>query len=242
MDVTGIPLTGKIAQSHLQEMMEPGEVYKREELVRLVDAYHEENDGAPTNAKQSEGPVKKALAILKARGIVENPASGQYRMSSDRQGPSLSGLTQDPGVVDQPEVVAAPAERAEIMLGDGAEQVYGWYLPAYRELARSKGEDRFPVKVGRTERTAEQRISESAGSTAPERPVLGLLLRVDDSTTWERFIHSSLTLDGRRLPDAVGNEWFSTNLAELRDLVETKLAAIRRAAEPARSTVEADVE
>lgn len=116
-----------------------------------------------------------------------------------------------------------------IVSGSGSEYVYGWYLPSYRELARLVGKQHFPIKVGRTTREPHERVNESAGML-PEKPVIGFLLRVDDSDLWERLFHTKLALLGRSRTVANGGEWFDTNLDELRHIAEQELVEIHGAA------------
>ena len=60
----------------------------------------------------------------------------------------------------------------------------------------------------------------------PERPVLGFVLKVDDASQWKRLIHSKLSLRGRRIEGAIGNEWFDVSLNELRDLASAEMAEL----------------
>ncbi len=117
---------------------------------------------------------------------------------------------------------------AEVIVGDGAETIYGWYIPACRALAELKGESRFPVKVGRTIRNPLQRIRESGGM-APEMAVLGFVARVDDAGNWERWIHAELGFFALKIETAVGNDWYRTSPEELGSLVSAKLATIEAA-------------
>ncbi|MYF35826.1 MAG: GIY-YIG nuclease family protein [Synechococcus sp. SB0678_bin_12] len=233
MDVTGIPLTPQLIQRYLLELMEPGKAYKREQLVDLVRERHLEAKGSLAKASLT-GQVKKALQDLQRHGCVEQPVNvkGYWRIASGDLTEETIEHEDEPTnepVKDKDEPIEEPIENeAEITIGDGVEKIYGWYYPSYRKLATLEGKTRFPVKVGRTTGKAEQRLRESCGM-APEKPVLGFVAHVDDSSTWERFVHSSLTLDGWKLPDAVGDEWFNSNLEELHEIVSLKLAEIERA-------------
>ena len=49
------------------------------------------------------------------------------------------------------------------------------------------------MKIGRTGGDPNQRMDESLGY-APEQAILGFLLRTDDSASWEKLLHSVLTI------------------------------------------------
>ena len=64
---------------------------------------------------------------------------------------------------------------------------------------------------------------------APEHPALAVELKVNDASEWERFIHSTLSLNGQRIPDALGTEWFTTSAAEIQEIYEAKMVEVERA-------------
>ncbi|KKZ10785.1 MAG: hypothetical protein TH68_09860 [Candidatus Synechococcus spongiarum 142] len=220
MDLNGILLSPQLIKDHLQELMKPGKPYKREELIDLVKERHLQAGGILAQASIIS-QFKKGLQMMKNNGDIENPLPRYWRIPPNE-------LIEEPAEHED-EPVKEPAEpKVELTVGDGAEKVYGWYYPAYRKLSISEGKNRFPIKVGCTTRNAEQRVQESCG-TAPEQPVLGFVAHVDESAIWERFIHSSLTLDGWKRYNSNGNEWFDTSLEELHKIVSLKLAEIERA-------------
>ena len=214
-DLTGIPLKPEIIKAHLLAVMEAGKTYPRDQLKQLVEERHARCSGSPSAAVSPLDQFKKSLAIVKEHGEIDNPSTGYWRRMSD--GPVELPVEQ--------ELEAEVAENAEVAIGRGNESVYGWYLPAYRRLAESEGKKRFPIKVGMTTRDAQQRMEKTLGMV-PERPVLGFVLKVDDASQWERLIHSKLSLRGRRIEGAIGNEWFDVSLNELRDLASAEMAEL----------------
>ncbi len=107
--------------------------------------------------------------------------------------------------------------KAEVIIGEGEESVYGWYLPAYRELSEIRGTDRFPIKVGKAKGDPIKRALAHA-LTAPEMPVLGFCLKVEDSSKAERLLHKCLVNHGLNCSDSLGNEWFYSNPQDLREI------------------------
>ena len=230
-DFTDIPLSPSIASKHLEAVINPGKVYSRKELVDAVKGRHVAKGGV-TGTANVTGQVKKALHTLVNNGVLDNPRTGHYRKlvgSTTKSATEVERLEAEPDRPAEDESHSStqltPLPAAEISLGNGSECVYGWYLPSYRELARLQEERHFPIKVGRTTRNPDDRVNESAGML-PEKPVIGFLLRVDDSEPWERLLHAKLALRGRSRVDANGSEWFDTNLDELRHMVEMELAEV----------------
>ncbi len=229
MDVTGIPLTPQLIQGYLLELVEPGKPYKRGELIQLVKEQHLKVGGVLAQADLI-GQVKHALQELRKDGRIGKPTTGYWQIPSG--GPT--GKT----IHHEGEPIRKPVEyKAEVTIGDGVHKIYGWYYPSYRKLAALEGKDQFPIRVVRTNHDAEEQFRKSSRAMAAELPVLGFVAHVDDSGTWERFIHSSLALDGRKLEDAVGKGWFNTNLEELHEVVSLKMARIGRAKQEQSSVV-----
>jgi hypothetical protein len=110
-----------------------------------------------------------------------------------------------------------PIIRPEKEIGDGNECVYLYFNPNDRELAELKGRDVWECKIGRTSnRNAIPRIFSQGIRTALSRvPTVGLVLRTDDSLALETALHSSLRMVGAEVPDAPGDEWFTTSPARV---------------------------
>jgi len=166
---------------------------------------------------------QNVLNELREEGLVEEDENGYWR-----------GL---PKLFSLPTYEEAEAT-AEVILGKGPQSVYGWYFPAYRELATLKGEARFPIKVGTTKAEPFKRIKSHIG-TAPEKPVLGFLLKTDHAELMEKWLHSQLRQRGQHMPDALGNEWFLTTPEELRQTVGAMAAKMAPLAEEAKDRSEA---
>ena len=88
--------------------------------------------------------------------------------------------------------------------------VYIYYYPSYRELAQLKGEDKWPCKIGRTERDAEKRIKEQ-GTGMPEHATKEVVIETDDPNSLEQTIRSLLKRKDMHIQDAPGDEWYLIN-------------------------------
>ena len=94
--------------------------------------------------------------------------------------------------------------------------VYGWCLPHYQR------DDDYPVKVGRTERSPQERAQDNL-TNLPEDPkiIMEIPCRTpSDAEKTEMIFHHVLRMRGRSTRDRhrVGNEWFRTTVAELREI------------------------
>ena len=205
MEVKGITLTEPFIKAWLLKLMAIGRKYDVNELFEMVTDSHLAAGGLDSTAKHRKQQIKAALSKLKAEGLVENPEFGYWVMKSNDE---VSYLPTEK------EVEEAAQETAEIIVGQGNQFVYGWYLPAYKRLAEIEGNSLWPMKVGRTADSPEKRMM----FQAPEKPKLGFLLRTDRARHWESHLHGHLHLKGKHLPEAVGTEWFMTSPECLYDI------------------------
>ena len=207
MQVRGSKLTEPLVKGWLLELMDIGKEYHINELYEMVTESHLAAGGLPTESKTDKTrkqQVSSALSDHKKAGII---------ISGEKLGYWLRASNESDVYTTQDEVETAGQARAEVIVGEGHQAVYGWYLPTYRVYAESQGKSTWGMKVGRTAGDAETRMTTFY---APERPVLGFLLRTDDAKSWEGIMHGRLRLEGKHLPEGSGTEWFTTSPEELR--------------------------
>ncbi len=208
MAITGAKLTADLIRSYVSSILDDGKEWLVDDLLNAVNDRHEDQGGQPSNVSRPRDQLRKAIKPLVDKGQLVLVAEDIYKRAVGAPEP-----------VAEAEAESAAVAGAEIKIGDGQETIYGWYFPAYRKLAEMKGENRFPIKVGKTVRNAENRLRESGGM-APEMPVLGFVLKVDDASMWESLMHNHLKMRGRHISTASGAEWFNTYPDELRSLYE----------------------
>ncbi len=88
--------------------------------------------------------------------------------------------------------------------------VYVYYYPTYKEQAKSKGEDRWPCKIGsHASLDPKSRIAEQV-TGMPEAPQTEIVMYTENPQHIERIIHSILKLKerNRHIQDAPDSEWF----------------------------------
>ena len=161
--------------------------------------------------------LKKALADLVQEGRIRSlPAKGYYGPLSDGEIPKP---TPTPVAVEEDEEdlieEMAESDEAEIVLGSGSEYVYAFYIDVYRKVADLRGDQAWPIKIGRS---VDYVTRMNAHTTAlPDAPVLAAILRTDDSRELELALHSMLALRGKEYDGDGGGEWYSTTPKEIAD-------------------------
>ena len=94
-------------------------------------------------------------------------------------------------------------------IGQGKEFVYLYYFKEDKSPS-----DRFPCKIGKAKNDYHKRIKNQQASMKQE-PIIGLLIRTDNSSRDERLIHT--LLNDYKL-DTFGSEWFNTTPEEVMSL------------------------
>jgi hypothetical protein len=99
-------------------------------------------------------------------------------------------------------------------------EVYVYSYPCYIELATLKNESSYPVKIGMTALTADERIAEQTTTAMPEFPLLLHTFKTPTPRALERALHGILESRGQVLESRVGSEWFRSSSDEVAKLVE----------------------
>ncbi len=110
-------------------------------------------------------------------------------------------------------------------LGVGSQEVYLYYYPTYKEnVIRKKmnhvweiyqSEILWECKIGEThDQDTETRVKQQMGGH-PEKPIIALIIKTNDSKRLEKMIHDILKFRNRQIPDAQGDEWFITSPDEV---------------------------
>ena len=219
----GAEPTPSVLQPVIVSLLErSGSGLTRHELVDAIDREWINAGGKVTEGK-TVPRVKKALSGLMEQGIIQNPVLGFYCLIDTDASESGLGKLNLPAAVEGSADEEDSAEADEVVIpvdqyvGVGKQFVYAFYLPTFRMAAESKGETRWPVKIGMTTTSVQQRVA-SHQTALPEIPEMAILIRSDNAALLERVIHGILTMRGRRMDESAGSEWFSTNEIELIDI------------------------
>ena len=120
------------------------------------------------------------------------------------------------------------AKPAQWIFGEGKHWVYLYYFDQDKKESESKGKSVWRCKIGKTDgvdrdgkikyKAPETRVNNQTRG-APVPPIIALLFRIDLHKALEDAIHAILTLQGKHLPKAQGNEWFRTNPSDVVHIV-----------------------
>lgn len=215
-EFSNLPLTAGIARKLIIELLGNNHVVRRESIVDAVLKRHTKRGGLQPTQTPSQ-VMKKALATLKEAGLATNPGPGFWKILSDEP------LNEDESSSDAREFDADelggeipdtpwPVERT---IGSGAQAVYIYFLPTYRDVAIQKHQSHWQCKIGMTTTDPLQRILSQTATALPERPIIGLVIRTDKANALEKAIHAILHLRSRKLDEVPGTEWFMTNPDEV---------------------------
>lgn len=184
---------------------------KRKEIAECVLKAHLDIGGLPPT-RPLIGVVKKALTTLKAEGKAINDRPYWVIHAQSLSGLQSKTESEPPQKSSESDDEREPI--AEFELGTGKECVYAIYLPVYRREAINSGCSCWRMKIGRSS-DVDSRIRDLTSSGTPEPYEIGVLLRTDRSSVWERVLHGLLTLAGRHIELEHATEWFYTNPEEL---------------------------
>lgn len=183
----GKPFTAEIAEELILELCKGETLQKQDIMKRVYHEHHLKQGGSEhANPKTLNQCFNDALnRRLKQRDLTHNPSRGIW---------AIYGESPHDDPPDEPR--------------EGC--VYIYYYPSYKELAELKGEDKWPCKIGRTERDAEKRIKEQ-GTGMPEHATKEVVIETDDPNSLEQTIRSLLKRKGMHIQEAPGDEWYLIN-------------------------------
>jgi hypothetical protein len=207
---------------------------RRSDLINAAEIEWLRENGSPM--KTALVPrMKKALAILTAQGSIRQSGAYGIWVLSEAAPPASSTSVRPPtdlhrgddhtdseSLAQESDDEPGEDDRADRVVGIGHQQVYCFYLDAYRDLALSRGESTWPIKIGMSAGQLSARL-EAHRTALPEAPHLALLIETDNAATLEKVIHGVLTLRGKRSEGTGGAEWFTTTPDEIEEIYRSTL-------------------
>jgi hypothetical protein len=210
----GVELKPQMLCELAERQFPPGAVLQRKWLIIEAPRIHVEL-GGKSSSVDPISQAKKARSTL-LTGNWEEAGFGSIR----RVG--IPNSTED-GEITGTSFVESTTElslNAEEWFGKGDETVYCYTFPSLVELATFKGDQRMPMKIGKTAFPSLDRVSLQCGVSNPENPVVPLAIRVENCALYERALHRVLTIWNRWIDDAPGSEWFKTSKTEILSIVQ----------------------
>jgi hypothetical protein len=206
-----LPITPSIIEEIIVQLFN-GSSSKRDVIVNKVLDYHISNGGRAPEAQDFPRSVKKALSNMMDKGWAANRSYGYWEIN--KKDAPLNTVDVEGDLVTPIEDIPT-----HMIYGKGEYAVYFYYFNNYRKLAELQGDLFWPCKIGRTDRDPLIRILSQASTALPEKPTIEFIIRTSDSSLLENMLHSILKMKGRHLEASPGSEWFSTNPAEVIEII-----------------------
>ena len=214
------PFTYAFVRNTLSSITEPNVYYTHRELIDLVVAEYCNMGGSVDDINiDTFDAVRKGLKTLKSMGTANTVDLGVWVFTNAEKNISHN-IKSDVNI--------SPNKKSDVkispnkVIGDGRESVYAWRLPL-EEVG-----ELFSMKIGKTVGDPIVRMKQyvktmEISHLIPGLPILELVIKCDNCSALEKYIHTILTLKGRHIDSNSGNEWFRTNVEELVSIHEDLL-------------------
>ncbi len=211
--LAGVPLIASVAQKIALELFKTKPQWNRNELCAEVEKLHYARGGVNGKSKIAK-VMDQVIDKLSGSRAISNACMGVWRINGFDVASSNPDSTNNSRSVEdgQDECEEMSEIKIEKIIGDGYESVYVYYDPVHRELAGLKGRNFWACKIGKTEKSVTGRIFDQGIKTAfSYYPVVGLVIKTDDSSMLERIIHIALRSSEIEPMECPGTEWFLTS-------------------------------
>jgi hypothetical protein len=212
----GLPLTPTTSMSLIKQHF-CGKDAKRIDMINVIDDTHKKLGGV-TDGCNIVANVKIALQTLETKGeAMKLPVKGFWRIftveqqSAHEENNYATDIGPTLPIHDAEDDDDIPYET----IGNGKECVYLYWFPLYEEIAKLKGNTSWRCKLGRSAGNPTNRIYEQCGTGMPELPIIGLIIKTENSTKLERLMHDILKYRNKHIGDTIGKEWFMTSPNEV---------------------------
>lgn len=211
----GMPLTCAIAYELIPQFFS-GQTIELRQIVDRVTQSHIEQGGLKARSARADAPIGQALAKLTQIQLATKGSHGFWVILRQGDAPSSD---QDSAISSQVVEDSKVEANSDIELGSGASAIYVYYFDNYRESAAQANRDRWPCKIGRTDRDPLTRVNSQVATSLPEHPHIALILRTSEPSWWESVLHGVLTIRGFAKTDSPGCEWFNTSPHEVLEII-----------------------
>lgn len=109
----------------------------------------------------------------------------------------------------------------EIIDLNGNEYIYCYTFKSHLDLAQQMNNSTYPIKIGKAKDDWLSRIQSQMGTANPEKALVLILIKCVSSSNIERGIHHFLKSKNKWISDAPGNEWFHSNIEEIKKIIES---------------------
>lgn len=112
-------------------------------------------------------------------------------------------------------------DKMEIIDLNGNEYIYCYTFQSYLDLARLQNTSTYRLKIGKAQDDWLSRVQSQMGTSNSEKAIVLILVKCMSSSNIERGIHHFLKSKNKWITDAPGNEWFHSNVEEIKKIIES---------------------
>jgi hypothetical protein len=117
--------------------------------------------------------------------------------------------------------VPVQKDSMEIVDLNGDEYIYCYTFQSYLDLARLQNTSTYRLKIGKAQDDWLSRVQSQMGTSNSEKAIVLILVKCMSSSNIERGIHHFLKSKNKWITDAPGNEWFHSNVEEIKKIIES---------------------
>lgn len=190
----GLELTPTIFSKLFVILCSSGEWMYRNDIINMICNYHTSNGGVCGKREYVSTFKKSSVDLLNCEKIERRGyRSGLYRVLNEYNSDNGNLLSE------------------YSVLGTGSESVYLYYYKT-----QFKDDSSYLCKIGKTRGSVESRVKSQCSTASLEQPIIGLVIKCDDCSVLERFIHTWLDFLDRSAKGVPGKEWYFTSVDEVK--------------------------
>lgn len=209
--------------------------YHREEISEIAQKIHVKQGGEGVEAplKYFKGAVKRLKNDPSIS--VENPANGIWRFNKVKSNETKNQLSLEHTVPSESQVKSEESsgnlkpndfgiKTLKTIYTDkskqNSESVYIYHFPSNKFYYTKDGNSCYPIKIGKSKNSPEERVFNQLSTSNCELPVIDLVIKTSDSSSLEGLIHNILKFKKKQMKNQWNNEWFLSNPDEVEMILE----------------------
>jgi len=212
MSKASIPWCRPRVREIVEELFQEKAQWKTGDLTNRACNMHKQRNGQHTD--KPEHTLRRVLTDMRDEGLISTLGHGHWIREDVAEGEhKKEDVETISEIVESTTDSSEPLFPAEKEIGEGSECVYVYFNPNDKKLAIAESRNVWECKVGRTSSSSVtlRLISQGVSTALSRPPVLGLVIRTDESSLLEKVLHDSLRIAMSDYDDAIGREWFMTS-------------------------------
>ena len=165
-----------------------GQIVERNKIISEIPTLHKNLGGEEARSNNITSSVKRALKVLKEKGMASNPAKGMWQIGEVKKDLPIEKKADDATLNDSQFTKTSSAQQPKIAcdndFGEGSSAIYFYYYDTYRSTPEAIKSGIWPCKIGRSDRDPMQRVLDQSSTALPEAPHISFIMRTNDPSSW----------------------------------------------------------